>query len=200
MVARIYLGNGATFATYVRESATADNIPPVAQNESSTFAGGTLRISRDIIRKGDFLGSIFLELDLQELNLRRRRYVLIASAVLLLSLLSALLLASQLQRTISAPIFALAQQARSIPHGTEYQIRGVQVRYREIALLIESFNDMLRPRRSRCAIAAPPRTSGGRSSRSNTSIEDSECQSWTSQGSSRGGKPRQERVSRQHEP
>ncbi len=144
MVARIYLGNGAAFATYVRPGAAADNIPRVAQNETSSFAGGTLRISRDIIRKGDFLGSIFLELDLQELNVRRRRYVLIASAVLLLSLLSALLLASQLQRTISAPIFALAQQARSIPHGTEYQIRGVRGRYREIGLLIESFNEMLR--------------------------------------------------------
>ena len=143
-VARIYLGNGAVFATYVRPDAVADNIPRVAQNESSSFADGTLRVSRDIIRKGDFLGSIFLELDLQELSLRRRRYVLIASAVLLLSLLTALLLASQLQRTISAPILALAQQARSIPHGTNYQIRGVRGRYREIGLLIESFNEMLR--------------------------------------------------------
>ena len=144
MVARIYLGSGTAFATYVRPDASADNIPRVAQNESSSFAEGTLRISRDIIRKGDFLGSIFLELDLQELSVRRRRYVLIASAVLLLSLLTALLLASQLQWTISAPILALAQQARSIPHGTNYQIRGVRGRYREIGLLIESFNEMLR--------------------------------------------------------
>ncbi len=144
MVARIYLGSGTAFATYVRPGAAADDIPRAAQNESSSFAGGTLRISRDIIRGGDFLGSIFLELDLQELTLRRHRYVLIASAVLLLSLLSALLLASQLQRTISSPILALAQQARSIPHGTKYQIRGVRARYREIGLLIESFNEMLR--------------------------------------------------------
>jgi two-component system sensor histidine kinase/response regulator len=144
MVARIYLGNGATFATYVRQGAVVTNLPQMAQPENSTFTGSTLRVSRRIIGKGDFLGSIFLELDLQELNVRRRRYALIASAVLLLSLLSALLLASQLQRTISAPILALAQQARSIPHGTKYQIRNVRGRYREIGLLIESFNEMLR--------------------------------------------------------
>jgi two-component system, sensor histidine kinase and response regulator len=141
-MARIYLSNGTSFATYVRPGAATDSIPPTAQPENTIFSGNTLHISRKIVGKGDFLGSIFLELDLQELQVRRRRYAIIASAVLSLSLLAALLLASRLQRTISAPILTLAQQARSIPHGTGYQIR-VEARYREIGLLIESFNQML---------------------------------------------------------
>jgi signal transduction histidine kinase/DNA-binding response OmpR family regulator/HPt (histidine-containing phosphotransfer) domain-containing protein len=144
MAARIYVLDGAPFATYFRQGAVPTTLPEMSQPESSVFTGDTLRISRRITGKGDVLGTIFLEMDLNELLLRRRRYAAIASAVLGLSLLAAFLLASRLQRTISEPIFALAHQARSIPQGTGYKIHGVRGGYREIVLLIESFDDMLR--------------------------------------------------------
>ena len=144
MSARIYLSNGAPFATYTRRGTTVTETPERAEPENSTFVHGRLRVSRKIVGKGDFLGSMFLELDLQEFNDRRSQYLIIASAVLLVSLFTALLLGSRLQRIISEPIFALAQRARSIPHGTDYAIRDVQGRYQEIGLLIDSFNDMLR--------------------------------------------------------
>jgi two-component system sensor histidine kinase/response regulator len=143
MAARIYVVGGAPFATYFRTGAVA-TLPEMSQPENSLFTANTLRISRRITSKGDVLGTIFLEMDLNELLLRRRRYAAIASAVLMLSLLAAFLLASRLQRTISEPIFALAQQARSIPRGTSYKIDGVRGEYREIVLLIESFDEMLR--------------------------------------------------------
>jgi len=144
MVARIYLSNGTSFATYARPEYITMRIPETAEPENSVFTGDTLRVTRRIVGQSDFLGSVFLQLDLREFNDRRRRYMVIASAVLFISLLTALLLASQLQRTISEPIFALAQQARSIPQGTDYAILGVHAPYREIGLLIESFNEMLR--------------------------------------------------------
>ena len=144
MAARIYVLDGAPFATYFRQGAVPTTLPEKSQPESSVFTGDTLRISRRITSKGDVLGTIFLEMDLNELLVRRRRYAAIASAVLGLSLLAAFLLASRLQRTISEPIFALAHQARSIPQGTGYKIHGVRGGYREIVLLIESFDEMLR--------------------------------------------------------
>jgi len=144
MAARIFLSDGSAFATYVRTGEGAGDIPRVAQPEYSTFTSRSLRVSRRIMGKGDFLGTIYLELDLQELATRRRRYISIAFAVLGMSLLAAFLLGTRLQRTISEPIFALAQSARSIPHSEEYAIRNVQARYQEIGLLIDSFNDMLR--------------------------------------------------------
>src|ERR1039457_4188463 len=144
MSARIYLSNGAPFATYTRQGTTVTETPARAEPENSTFVHGRLRVSRKIVGKGDFLGSMFLELDLQEFNDRRSQYLIIASAVLLVSLFTALLLGLRLQRIISEPIFALAQRARSIPHGTDYAIRDVQGPYQEIGLLIDSFNDMLR--------------------------------------------------------
>jgi len=143
MSARIYLANGVPFATYVRQDVTASRLPAAAGGEKTSF-GDTLTIFRGIFRKGDFIGSIFLEMDLGELATRRRRYTGIAGAVLLLSLLTAFLLATGLQRAISLPIFALAQRARSIPLNADYTLGEVKGSYREIVLLIESFNDMLR--------------------------------------------------------
>jgi two-component system, sensor histidine kinase and response regulator len=144
MAARIYVVGGAPFATYFRPGAVATPLPEMSQPETSVFIENTLRISRRITSKGDVLGTIFLEMDLNEILVRRRRYAAIASAVLVLSLLAAFLLASRLQRTISEPIFALAHQARSVPRGTDYKIDGVRGEYREIVLLIESFDEMLR--------------------------------------------------------
>ena len=144
MVARVYLADGTGFASYIRPGAERVMVPPTAQGEQSIFTGDTLRVSHRITSKGDFLGSIFIELDLQEFVIRRHRYVLIASSVLALSLLAALLLASRMQRTISEPILALAREARSIPHGEKYAIGSVRIRYREIGLLVQSFNEMLR--------------------------------------------------------
>jgi len=143
MSARIYLADGAPFATYVRPDVAASGLPAVAGPERTSFEE-TLTIVRRIVRKGDFVGSIFLEMDLRELATRRRRYTGIAGGVLVLSLLTAFLLASGLQRTISLPIFALAQRARSIPLSGDYTLGEVKGRYREIELLIESFNEMLR--------------------------------------------------------
>jgi two-component system, sensor histidine kinase and response regulator len=144
MAARIYVVGGAPFATYFRPGAVTTPLPEMSEPENSVFTENTLRISRRITSKGDVLGTIFLEMDLNELLVRRRRYAAIASAVLVLSLLAAFLLASRLQRTISEPIFALAHQARSVPRGTGYKIDGVLGEYREIVLLIESFDEMLR--------------------------------------------------------
>jgi signal transduction histidine kinase/DNA-binding response OmpR family regulator len=142
--ARIYTSNGEPFATYFRPGAQDLDIPSVAPAESTTFANDSLRVVRRIFNKGDFLGSIYLEMDLQELDARRNRYVVIACVVLALSMLTVLLLAARLHRTISEPIFALAERARSIPQDKNYVIRDIRGGYQEIVLLIDSFNAMLR--------------------------------------------------------
>ena len=144
IAARIYRSDGTPFATYTRQGASQDDIPPVGEAERSAFVGKALRVSHRIAANGDYLGTIFLELDTSELGLRLIFYGKIASGVLFLSLLAVFLLASGLQRTISEPLYELAHRARSIPQGKEYAIRDVKVRYQEIGVLIESFNEMLR--------------------------------------------------------
>ncbi len=142
--ARIYLRDGTPFATYLRPGADGARLLATAPRESTVFGTNTLQITRRIFNQGDLLGSIYLEVDLADVTSRRNRYALIACAVLGLAMLVVVLLTSRLQRTISDPIFALAQRARSIPHDQQYTIRDIRGGYKEIELLIESFNAMLR--------------------------------------------------------
>ena len=141
--ARLYTSDGEAFATYLRPGATNRSIPLTAPEVTTSFARNSLLVARRIFNKGDFLGSIYLEMDLQELDARRNRYFGIACVVMVLSLLIVLLLAARLHRTISQPIFALAEQARSVPHSKDYKALTIAGGYQEIKLLIESFNSML---------------------------------------------------------
>ena len=89
------------------------------------------------------LGTIYLERDLQELNSLLVRYGSISVIVLMVSLVLAFFLAHRLQRIISKPILALAEGTRSITGGADYRLMHVDQDYREIGLLMESFNDMM---------------------------------------------------------
>jgi signal transduction histidine kinase/CheY-like chemotaxis protein len=143
VTARIYDKNGAPFATYLRAGTQSSTIPMVAPAEGSNFSGGALHLTRAVLQNGKQTGSVYLELQLSELNLRLVRYALILSVVLLVSLGFAFLLASRLQRTISGPILELAQHAGSIRQGAHYTIGEVKGSYQEIGLLIDSFDGML---------------------------------------------------------
>jgi signal transduction histidine kinase/CheY-like chemotaxis protein len=140
---RIYAKDGAPFSTYLRAGTRSGAIPGTAQAEGSSFGGGSLRLTRGIYVNGKQTGSVYLELELSDLNFRLARYALILFGVLLVSLVFAFLLASRLQRTISGPILALAQRAGSIRQGADYSMGDVRGGYQEIGLLIESFDGML---------------------------------------------------------
>ena len=142
--ARIYTSDGHVFASYLRPEAAGRNLPLTPPPARTTFGEDSLRVGQRIFNKGDFVGSIYLEMDLDEINSRRHRYILIAGAVLGLSMLTVLLLAARLHRTISEPIFALAERARSIRQDKNYAIRDIRGGYQEVVLLIDSFNAMLR--------------------------------------------------------
>ena len=143
MAARVYLADGSAFASYLRPGIHATVAPEQAPPVSQVFGQNTLQVSTRIVAKGDVLGTTFLKLDLQEIIARRNRNGAIAAVVLVISVLIAFLMASRMQRTISAPIFALAERARTIPHGKDYSLGEINGNYREVVLLIESFNDML---------------------------------------------------------
>ncbi len=142
-VGRIYEKDGTPFATYVRKGAHSGAIPAAGRAEGSTFSGGTLHLNRDIYTNGKKIGSVYLELELTEVNRRIARYTMILGAVLLVSLVFAFLVASRLQRTISGPILELAQRASSIRQGGDYTIGQIKGGHQEIRILLESFDAML---------------------------------------------------------
>ena len=145
IAARIYGKDQRPFATYIRNGADPEVVPRQAPpKEDRSFTGNGLRIVQNIRLNQEILGCLFLELDLKELHSRMEQYAMIALVVLLVSLALALLLARRLQRVISEPIFALVQRTRSIGQSGDYSITDLHGNYREIGLLMESFNDMLK--------------------------------------------------------
>jgi signal transduction histidine kinase/CheY-like chemotaxis protein len=143
IAACIYNKNGSPFATYTRAGADTRIIPARPDILATGFRSGALYIVRPVLLDGETIGYVLLIHDLGELSQRLLRYVVIAPLVLLLSLILAFLLASSLQRVISGPILALAQRARSVQNTSDYAIGDQHGGYREIRLLIESFDDMM---------------------------------------------------------
>ena len=143
IAACIYAKNGSPFATYTRRGADPRVIPVRVPAVMSGFTSGALHVVRPVRLNGETIGSVLLIHDMRELNERLLRYAVIAPLVLLVSLTLALFLASRLQKTISAPILALAERARSIRRTSEYYLGVLPGGYQEIGLLIESFDDML---------------------------------------------------------
>jgi signal transduction histidine kinase/CheY-like chemotaxis protein len=143
LAARLYNKAGASFATYIRPDADPADIPAAVSSDTSGGRHGSLYVTREIYADGRRIGCVYLQEDLSELKTRLLHYGAIASGMLLLSMAFAFVLASQLQRTISAPILALARRANSIEDNGQYAIGNIEASYQEIGLLIEQFDRML---------------------------------------------------------
>ncbi len=90
-----------------------------------------------------FLGTVYLESDLQELH---DRFFCLAGIVLLFMVASwavTLLLASFLQRVITRPIFDLAQTAKAVTAEKNYSLRVAKYGRDELGQLVDGFNEML---------------------------------------------------------
>ena len=88
--------------------------------------------------------SCISSLTLSVINDRLKSYALIAGAVLLISLVFALLVSRVSQRVISEPVVRLAQTVRVVSSEKNYSIRAVATgSHDEVSTLIGAFNEML---------------------------------------------------------
>src|SRR6267143_7122076 len=143
----IYTLAGEPFAVY-RRDAGGNNLPlpqmPAGQREEHWFADKQLKLIRAIVFQGKLIGTVYIRSDLQELNDRLVRYAGIVAAVLSLSLMTAFLLSTMLQRAAIQPILKLAETARIVSRKKDYSVRAPATDNNdEVGLLIESFNEML---------------------------------------------------------
>ena len=80
----------------------------------------------------------------REIDQRLKRYAAIALAVLLLSLIAALLVSSLFGRSVAQPIVDLAQVAAAVSQDKNYSARATPSQEAdEVGLLITAFNEML---------------------------------------------------------
>ena len=139
----IYTGAGEPFAQYVRADETGSVTPPAPQADGSQIGDDHIELFRRIALDGEPVGIIYLKSDLQELDSRLMRYMIIVGLIIMASSLITLLLSSRLQRVISGPIEHLAQTAKVVSGEKNYGLRATKRSNDELGLLIEGFNDML---------------------------------------------------------
>ena len=107
------------------------------------FTADALIVRKPIELDRQRIGTICLQSDLTRLDARLRSYALVFGLVMLMSLLTALMLSSRLQRLISVPVLELAQTARSVSAGGNYALRASKHSDDEVGRLVDDFNAML---------------------------------------------------------
>ena len=146
LAAAIFNSDGSLFAQFSRDGSAGILHAPEAftGHEVVRFGDNDVIVIEPIVFQGRRLGAVYIRSDLQERTRRLKRYVTIAAAVLLLSLLAALLVSSFFRKSFAEPIVRLADTARAVSQERNYSIRVTPTgRSDEIAVLIDAFNNML---------------------------------------------------------
>ncbi|PKM36450.1 MAG: GGDEF domain-containing protein [Gammaproteobacteria bacterium HGW-Gammaproteobacteria-10] len=137
----LFSSDGVIFAHFERDE---HSIPPAFPAEETGRIDGNFFVVSPILLDGHQIGNILLISDLSHWEQRQTFHLIIALGVLLLSLSTALLLSSRLQRLVSEPILKLAETARRVSEGQDYGLRAEKISSDEIGTLVDDFNDMLR--------------------------------------------------------
>lgn len=145
--AGVYTLDRHPFALFRRSpSSPAPILPDISrgQTEVHQYSRNGLVLARFIFIQDKPVGIICIDSDLSRLMEGVKEYVVIASCVLLLSLLEAFLISPIFRRSIAGPIVHLAETARIVSCQKNYSVRATPIPNRdELAELIEAFNGML---------------------------------------------------------
>ena len=142
VAAGLYDKTGQLFAQYIRPNATI-TLPPQPGPEGDLFSLHRLVVVRPITLNGRWIGTIYLQSDLEQLYSRLRLYGMIIVLVLGGSLLVTLLLATWMQRIIVRPILALAAATQTVAEQKDYSTRVEKFSDDELGQLTDAFNEML---------------------------------------------------------
>jgi len=141
----IYDSDGTVFAKYSSSPTHVDfpSPPPTVREGGTTIVARHMVLFQDIVLHGDSIGTIYIEADLEDLNDRLFRFVMIDFIVLLGSLTVVFVLSHRLQRVISGPIRELAETAATFSAHENYSLRATKRSNDEIGVLVDQFNGML---------------------------------------------------------
>jgi len=138
----IYDKQGKPFAIYQPHGASDTSVPAL-KSPGTYFESDRLEQYLRMTLAGDEIGSVYIESDTADVSERYRRYAGIVAVVMLLSWLAALLIGSQLQRTITEPLRQLIAVAREIGDSGDLNQHVDIDRKDEIGDLARSFNGMI---------------------------------------------------------
>ena len=122
------------------------NLPPVPAGslDANWSYPQRLLLAHTIVFQGKPVGVVYLLSSLQVMRDRLVQYTRIALAVLLLCLLATIAVSAVFRRALANPISYLAETARAVSRDKNYSVRAEPAKtHDELAVLIESFNEML---------------------------------------------------------
>ncbi len=137
----IYTPNGARFASYTQGSSEAA-YPAKPARPGYVIGQGELSVYHNIVENGEVLGTVYLRARYGLVE-RLLNYAGILGGVLLAALVIAALVASRLQKSITAPLEAVTNVAREVMQRRDFSLRVPGNNPGEIGVLVAAFNDML---------------------------------------------------------
>lgn len=142
--ARVYDGTGRAFASYCRGTApSVAHLPEVPPAVGSLLERDHLTECRPIILDGESIGSVYLVSDLEEIEGRKRRFVIFMLILMATSSAAAFLVALPLKRLISRPIVDLLATTKMVSKGKNFALRAPKYANDEFGILVDGFNEML---------------------------------------------------------
>ncbi len=141
VAACLYDSSEVLFAQYQRQAGA--HTCPARRTQIPTARRAFPSAVRPIFRKGEFLGTVFLVSDVQELDRRWKRLLLLGGVLLALALTIGGVSGLLLQRRLSKPIFDLARAMQKVTAEQEFDARVTVLGSDEIAQLGNGFNAML---------------------------------------------------------
>ena len=144
VLACVYSKDGRLLIKYSRDNDIPRKaVPQLLGDDIDRIEDGYLVLYQPILLQGKKAGTVFIRSDLRWFSERLVEDLRIVAIIVLSSWLVAMLLASRLQRLISAPILDLVESARTISETHDYSIRVTKSSNDELGLLTEEFNEML---------------------------------------------------------
>jgi signal transduction histidine kinase len=139
--AAIYAANGVMFASYSANGAAIE-FPGLPNVDGYHVSGDELLLFKRIVSDGEIVGTVGIRAD-YDLAGRLFDYVGILAAIMVVSLVGAVVVANRLQRAITGPISAITSVARNVMEQRDFSLRAPKSTTDEVGLLVDAFNGML---------------------------------------------------------
>lgn len=139
--AAIYKPNGTIFASYPPDSASL-LLPARPSPQGYRIEGNQLLLFHPIVENKEVLGTVFVQ-GLYEPLERLKDYLTILGAVMLTSMILAILITVWLQGAVTNPLVAMTAATRQVRERRDFSQRVKKTTDDEIGELVDAFNDML---------------------------------------------------------
>jgi len=142
VTAAIYRPDGSVFATYAKAAQDVQRLPKRLPQAGHAIDGGRIAVATRMLRNDELVGIMYVEAE-YPLMAQVRRYLSILGAVLLGSLLVAMLMSSWLQAAIIKPVLALTAAVDQVIRRRDFSMRVEKTTEDEVGVLVDAFNGML---------------------------------------------------------